>query len=145
MIRTCSNCGQKNRIPPRHLAHRGKCGSCGAFLEPLDQPLSVDEADFQSIVREARVPILVDFWAGWCAPCRMAAPHVQKVAAEMAGQALVLKVDTERNPRLAAEYQVSGIPNFAVLLDGKVRHQQAGLVDHRQMQRWLETYRPPST
>lgn len=74
----------------------------------------------------------------------MAAPHVKKVASEMAGRALVLKVDTERSPELAARYRVSGIPNFIVVKNGRMISQQAGLVDANQMKRWLESAAAPS-
>ena len=89
-------------------------------------------------MRDAPVPVLVDFWAEWCGPCRVAAPHVKRTAEAMAGRALVLKVDTEAHPDLAMRYQVSGIPNFVVIRDGRLVIQQAGVVDASQMIRWLE-------
>jgi len=137
IITTCSSCGSRNGIPAKHLAAVGRCGKCKADLPALAEPLDADPDTFDSIVNSVTVPVLVDFWAGWCQPCRMAAPIVKKVAEQMAGKAVVLKVDTEKHPSLASRFAVQGIPNFLVLKNGKVTMQQAGLVNEREMLRWL--------
>lgn len=139
MIRTCGACGANNRIPARHLADTGRCGACKAPLAPPGEPLDVDTPLFDEITAGARVPILVDFWAAWCGPCRMSAPEVSALAAEMAGRALVLKVDTEANPDLAARFRVQSIPNFLVLHNGRVVLQETGVAPKQEMRRWLES------
>ena len=139
VVRTCMNCMQKNRIPAKHLADTGRCGACKRPLPPIAEPLAVDANLFDEIVRGSAVPILVDFWAEWCGPCRLAAPEVARTAADMTGKAIVLKVDTEANPDLSARFQVRGIPNFAVLSGGRTVFQQAGLVGHEQMEQWLRS------
>ena len=109
-----------------------------AELSPNDAPIDVDEGAFDRIVRESPVPVLVDFWAEWCGPCQMAAPEVKHVAHDLAGRAVVLKVNTEASPRLAARYNVRGIPNFAVFRGGKLIHQQAGLVNRTVLRGMVE-------
>lgn len=137
MVITCASCQRKNRVGAAHLGGVAKCGACRAALTPIAHPIDADVETFDEITRDATLPVLVDFWADWCGPCKRAAPEVKRTAEQMAGRALVLKVDTEAHPGLAARYQVSGIPNFLVMKNGRVVFQQAGLVDAAQMMRWL--------
>lgn len=142
MIRTCQQCGQRNRVTADHLADTGRCGACKASLPPLHEPVDADAALFDEIVAGARVPVLVDFWAPWCQPCLMAAPEVKKAAATLAGKAVVLKVNTEQHPAVAARYGIRGIPNFVILYNRRVVHQQAGLTNHRDLERLVTLAQP---
>ena len=137
LIRNCPSCGRSNRIPARHLADVGKCRACKAELPAVGEPIEVNEKEFNEIVRESKVPVLTDFWASWCGPCKMAAHHVAQTARDLAGRSVVLKVDTERFPGLASQYNIRSIPNFAVFSGGQLQFQQAGLVDAATMESWL--------
>ncbi len=137
MRRTCAECKTVNRVPVRHLADTGKCGKCHAVLPPHASPIVISsESQFDDIVASARVPVLVDFWAPWCGPCRAVAPEVKKAAHNLSGKALVLKVDTDELVDLAERFSIQSIPNFALFSGGRLVRQRAGAIDHRQLERW---------
>jgi thioredoxin 2 len=137
MILTCPSCGRKNRSPAQRLTDPGVCGSCKTPISPVGKPIAADPEIFREVTGGAKVPVLVDFWADWCGPCKRVAPEVEATAADMAGRAIVLKVDTEAHPQLAAQFRVQGIPNFVVLKGGLLAFQHAGAVGREQMQQWL--------
>ena len=120
MILPCPNCGQKNRTPFARLGDTGTCGKCGAPLPPPGQPFDIrSEAEFNRILAQSALPLLVDFWAEWCGPCRRVAPEMVKVAEVGQGEFLVGKVDTEAVPALSARFSVRSIPMMAVFSGGR--------------------------
>lgn len=124
---TCPSCGKLNRVRPERLADHPKCGHCQAQLDTSGAPIHVDDAGLDRLIRSSPVPVLVDFYADWCGPCRMLAPHLDALGKAHAGQLIVAKVDTERDQRHAQRLGVQGIPAVYLFKGGNVVGEAAGL------------------
>jgi thioredoxin 2 len=118
VITACGKCGRKNRVP--FNASEAKCGGCGERLQQPGAPIEAPSAEsFDALVRGASVPVVVDFWAPWCGPCRMVAPELERVAAANAGRYLVVKVNTDAVPELGERFRIQSIPTMAVFEGGR--------------------------
>jgi thioredoxin 2 len=143
MIR-CPACGAENRVPPEKLAQGLKpvCGKCKTPL-PLDtQPITVTDASFAAQVEQSSLPVLLDLWAPWCGPCRMVAPAVEAIAAEMAGRLRVGKINIDDNPGVSARFNVQSIPTLLLLQGGREINRLVGAQPKAEITRWLERALP---
>jgi len=118
VITACPSCGQRNRIA--FNARQARCGRCKADLPPAGEPIEIpDERAFDALIRGASEPVVVDFWAPWCGPCRMVAPERERVAAANAGRLIVVKVNTEQVTGLGERFTIRSIPTMAVFHHGR--------------------------
>ena len=133
MILTCPRCGQKNRVPAERLDQGPSCGQCKATLQSSKVPVEVDDRELEAAVQASPLPVVVDFWAPWCGPCRVVAPEVARLAAERADQVLVLKLNTQDNPAAAQRYNVQGIPMFGLFRGGQLEKRAVGAMGAEQL------------
>ena len=122
---TCLSCAQVNRVPAERLSQGPKCGTCGAPLI-ASKPVPVDFDTVAKAARTDELPLLVDFWAPWCGPCRAMAPEFEKAAARLAGRVRLVKIDTEANPRAGQQWNIRGIPAFVLFRAGREVLREAG-------------------
>jgi thioredoxin 2 len=128
VVVNCPFCSAANRVDLARLSAGPKCAKCGKPLR-LDRPQKVTDKDFERTVMGASVPILVDFYADWCGPCKMMAPTLDQFAQQRAGETLVLKLDTEASPLTASRFGIRGIPTIIAFEGGKERGRHVGLAD----------------
>jgi thioredoxin 2 len=120
IVVTCSNCGKKNRLAYERLGDPVRCGQCKNPLPAPAEPIDLHSAaDFDRVVSKASIPVVVDYWAPWCGPCRMVAPELQKVATRQAGKMLIVKVNTDEVVELGQRYNIRSIPTMAVFANGR--------------------------
>ncbi len=128
----CLFCGTLNRVDLGQLGRRPKCGACERPMH-LDRPQIASDDTLEQIVRETEVPLIVDFYADWCAPCQVMAPRLDDLARERAGHVLVVKVNTDHNGAVAKQYEVRGIPTLIVFTAGREVARQVGLASGQQL------------
>jgi len=128
----CQFCSTLNRVDLARAGQHPKCGECGRPIL-LDRPLHVDDGTFQQVIAGTNVPVLVDFYADWCGPCKMMAPILDELAHDRLGEVLVLKLDTDRNPVTAMQYQVRGIPTMILFDQGRETARQTGAAPRAQV------------
>jgi thioredoxin 2 len=138
MIRSCSSCGSQNRLPAAKLDKQARCGKCRTPLGPVGEPYPVTtRAEFDELVRESPVPILVDFWAPWCGPCRMVAPELEELARQRRGGLVVAKLNTEELPEVAGQFGIRSIPTFVLFRGGKEQSRVSGAMPAHQLEQSL--------
>jgi thioredoxin 2 len=128
VVAPCPSCGQKNRLPYNRLDHHSvRCANCKGALAPPSEPIELTRSEeFDLLVRESAIPVVVDYWAPWCGPCRMVAPELVKVAGRNAGRFLVVKVNTDALTDLGERFGIRSIPTLAVFAGGREVARTAG-------------------
>ncbi len=134
----CPHCAAVNRLPAARLAQSPQCGQCH---EPLFEahPVALTQADFDRHIQRNDIPVLVDFWAPWCGPCKMMAPQFQQAAGLLEPRVRVAKVDTEAEQALGARHGIRSIPTLALFKGGREIARQAGAMDARSIVAWVNS------
>lgn len=141
LLLACPNCARRNRMTYERLGQTFRCGNCHADLTPPGEPVEVkNEAVFNSLINRSALPVLVDFWAEWCGPCKMAAPELAKVAGAGAGHWLICKVSTEELPGLAHRFRISAIPTLVLFQGGREMARQSGVLPAEAIRQFIRQH-----
>ena len=137
----CPHCGATNRVPAARLAENPTCGKCHQALF-TGRPADLDDARFSKMIGKSDIPVVVDFWAEWCGPCKMMAPAFAAAAGEMEPEVRFAKVDTEAARATAARFNIRSIPTLALFQGGREIARQPGAMSAPDIQRWVRSHLP---